>query len=170
MSRLLCLALLAALAVSLALRPDDSSSAEQVAVKRKRPSSYWILERRFWKQEKRLGRLGAMLRASRRENRVLARAVKTRTLQARRGTEATIRLVFRGHEDEAVRVALCETGGTLDPGATNGQYRNIFQMGYHERQEYGWHDAGSPVLVATLAAYRYFLATGSDWSPWACKP
>lgn len=133
------------------------------ATRKSRPSPYWLLERRYWALERQAGRLGAEVRR-------LRRLAARRQLEARMGTVATIRLVFLGHEDEAVRVASCETGGTFSPWATNGQYKNIFQMGESERRQYGWHTAGSPVLVATLAAYRYFLASGSDWSPWSCKP
>lgn len=75
---------------------------------------------------------------------------------------------FGDYCSQAMRVASCETGGTYDPRATNGQYVNIFQMGYHERQTYGWHVAGSSVWLAARAAWRYFDATGRDWSPWSC--
>lgn len=29
---------------------------------------------------------------------------------------------------------------------------------------------GSTALAQVRAAYRYFLASGADWSPWECKP
>ena len=76
--------------------------------------------------------------------------------------------VFGAHCSEAISVATCESH--LNIWAVNGQYVNLFQMGYNERRHYGWHVAGSPAILAARAAYRYFLATGSDWSPWQCKP
>lgn len=78
--------------------------------------------------------------------------------------------VFGPYCGQALAVSYCETGGTYWPGATNGQYVNIFQMGYSERRTYGWHIAGSPPYVAAKAAWRYFVASGRDWSPWSCKP
>lgn len=85
-----------------------------------------------------------------------------------RTPEGAIRFVFGRYADEALSVAWCES--RLDVWATNGQYVNILQMGYNERRAYGWHVAGSPPLVAARAAYRYFAATGYDWSPWQCRP
>jgi hypothetical protein len=137
---------------------------------RANPSPYWRLERRYWTLSKQLGRANV---ERRRLTRLLAahkQALRSLQATSRLSTIETIRLVFARYGDEAVRVADCETGGSFSPWAKNGQYENIFQMGYNERKEYGWHTVGSPVLVATLAAYRYFLATGSDWSPWSCKP
>ena len=75
---------------------------------------------------------------------------------------------------QAMSVVRCETGGTYSIWSTNGQYRNIFQMGSHERATFGWHDAGSPASVAAAAARRYYdyeVARGIyGWSPWACRP
>jgi hypothetical protein len=90
-----------------------------------------------------------------------------RTLQAHRGTQATIRLVFWNHGDEAVRVSDCETGGTFSTTAQNGQYLGLFQMGDYARGAYGH---GPTVLEQALAAYRYFVASGYSWGPWECKP
>jgi hypothetical protein len=83
---------------------------------------------------------------------------------------AAICYVFGPYCGQALAVADCETGGTFSVWAVNGQYVNLFQMGYHERRVYGWHVAGSPPIVAARAAYRYFAASGFDWSPWTCKP
>lgn len=69
---------------------------------------------------------------------------------------------------QALRVAWCES--RFSTRATNGQYVNLFQMGYWERKRYGWHVAGSPARLAAQAAYRYFVATGKTWRPWSCKP
>jgi len=76
--------------------------------------------------------------------------------------------VFGAYGSQAVAVATCES--SLLTYAVNGEYVNIFQMGYEERQIYGWHVAGSPAIVAARAAFRYFVASGRDWSPWSCKP
>lgn len=51
--------------------------------------------------------------------------------------------------------------------AVNGQYLGCFQMGSSERAKYGH---GSGVWAQARAAYRYFKASGRDWSPWSCKP
>lgn len=71
---------------------------------------------------------------------------------------------FGEHSDEAREVAWCES--KYDPGARNGQYLGIFQMGEWERATYGngygpWNQA--------KAAFRYFVASGKDWSPWTCR-
>lgn len=76
-----------------------------------------------------------------------------------------IRLVFGGHADEALRVAWCES--KWHTGAENGQYMGLFQMGSGERARYG-HSASA--LGQARSAYRYFVASGLDWSPWSCKP
>ena len=105
----------------------------------------------------------------RREHRMVLRL--RRRLQAARpvvapaGPEAAIRYVFGPYADQALRVAGCESG--LSIYAHNGQYHGLFQMGEHERAVYG--DAGDAMGQAR-AAYRYFVASGRDWSPWACKP
>lgn len=71
--------------------------------------------------------------------------------------------IFGGYGAKAVAVASCESG--LNPSAVNGQYFGLFQMGSMERAIYG----GSSLDPAdqTRAAYAYFLASGSDWSPWS---
>ena len=77
-----------------------------------------------------------------------------------------VRVVFgRRHGRDAVRVAWCES--RLDPRAVNGQFRGVFQMGAAERRRYGH---GPTVAAQSWAARRYFVASGSDWSPWSCKP
>ena len=63
------------------------------------------------------------------------------------------------------RVARCESG--LRTWARNGQYLGLFQMGYVgtvpvRTQQ---HSTGP-----SHHAYRYFVASGRDWSPWTCKP
>lgn len=84
------------------------------------------------------------------------------------GVKQIIRQVFGPYYGEqAVRVSNCETGGTFWWGAANGQYLGIFQMGSDERRKYGHGNGPWP---QAQAAYRYFVASGRDWSPWECKP
>jgi hypothetical protein len=74
--------------------------------------------------------------------------------------------VFGAYGAQAVSVAMCESG--LSVTATNGQFFGLFQMGSSERATYGgssldpWEQA--------RAAHAYFVASGSDWSPWSCRP
>lgn len=75
--------------------------------------------------------------------------------------------VFGGYSSAALSVSGCETGHKYNTNAENGQYKGLFQMGDHERATYG--DARD-VLGEIQAAFRYFRASGSDWSPWECKP
>lgn len=79
---------------------------------------------------------------------------------------AAICHVFGGYCSEAIAVAKCESGHTMTPRAHNGQYLGTFQMGSSERELYGH---GSTVLEQARAAYRYFVASGRDWSPWSCR-
>lgn len=83
----------------------------------------------------------------------------------RRENKCIIRLVFGRYGDEAVRVAQCESG--LSTRAKNGQYRGVFQLGSSERATYGH---GKSAYAQSVAAYKYFVASGRDWSPWTCKP
>ena len=78
---------------------------------------------------------------------------------------SVIRHVFKGYGDQAVRVAWCES--RLEVWAQNGQYLGLFQMGSHERATYGH---GPDAWSQARAAWRYFKATGCDWSPWSCRP
>lgn len=73
--------------------------------------------------------------------------------------------VFGSYCGEALRVADCESGFHTD--AENGQYLGLFQMGYEERRLFGH---GPSAERQARAAYRYFVASGRDWSPWSCKP
>lgn len=82
------------------------------------------------------------------------------------GVKAIIRQVFGPYAEQAIRVADCETGGTFWWGASNGQYLGIFQMGASERARYGHGNGPWP---QARAAYRYFVASGRDWSPWQCR-
>jgi hypothetical protein len=120
---------------------------------------------RYRREHRTSTRLGRRVRTLQRRLRQLELA---RHLQAHHETaQDVIRRVFGPWGDQAVRVAYCETGGTYNPAATNGQYRGVLQMGAWERATYG----DSPTVEGQAqAAYRYFAATGHDWSPWECKP
>jgi len=115
--------------------------------------------------------------ALRRAERRLARVTSSiagleRTLALREGRRraklrprAAICDVFKRHCLQAVSVAWCES--RLRTGARNGQYVGLFQMGSHERRVFGH---GPTAHDQSRAAYRYFIRSGRDWSPWSCKP
>jgi hypothetical protein len=73
--------------------------------------------------------------------------------------------VFGRYCREAIAVARCES--RLSTGAANGQFLGLFQMGSSERELFGH---GDTALEQARAAHRYFVASGSDWSPWSCRP
>ena len=80
-------------------------------------------------------------------------------------TRQAICQVFRTRCWEAIRVAKCES--SLRTTARNGQYLGLFQMGRWARSRYGHsHTARGQ----SIAAYRYFVDSGRDWSPWECRP
>jgi len=87
--------------------------------------------------------------------------------------DEAIEYVFGPYAWQAKNVAACESGdrdGDLSPHvvrAHNGQYLGMFQMGSYARSLYGH---SQQVLRQVVAAYRYFVASGRDWSPWSCKP
>jgi hypothetical protein len=73
---------------------------------------------------------------------------------------------WRGNE--ALRVAYCESGPSLWPYArSSGGHYGMFQFGAFARARYGFR--WQPWFQAR-AAYRYFVDSGRDWSPWSCKP
>jgi hypothetical protein len=72
--------------------------------------------------------------------------------------------VFGPYCEEAVAVAWCESH--LNTTAQNGQYLGMFQMGSHERSLFGH---GTSAHAQALAAHRYFVVSGRDWSPWSCR-
>lgn len=103
---------------------------------------------------------------------LLAAALLLPAASSSRNTETStsrnaeiIRHVFKGYGQQAVRVSRCESG--LRTWARNGQYLGLFQMGSSERRIYGH---GNDAWAQTRAAYRYFVDSGRDWSPWSCKP
>jgi hypothetical protein len=73
--------------------------------------------------------------------------------------------VFKRDCGQAMDVAWCES--RLNTTAENGQYLGLFQMGYTARRLFGH---GPTALAQSVAAHRYFVYTGRDWSPWSCKP
>ena len=94
------------------------------------------------------------------------RAALRRAARLRSSTPVqAIRRVFGTYWSQALAVARCESG--LSPWAQNGQYLGLFQMGSSERALYGH---GPTAYAQALAARRYFVASGRDWSPWQCKP
>ncbi len=72
--------------------------------------------------------------------------------------------VFGSYCQEALAVAWCESRHSTT--AQNGQYLGLFQMGSYERRLFGH---GSTPRAQALAAHRYFVRSGRDWSPWACR-
>ena len=72
--------------------------------------------------------------------------------------------VFRRYCAQAVNVAWCES--RLSTTAQNGQYLGLFQMGSSERRLFGH---GPSAHDQALAAHRYFVVSGRDWSPWSCR-
>jgi hypothetical protein len=72
---------------------------------------------------------------------------------------------FGAYCREALQVARCESGYRTT--AQNGQYLGLFQMGTSERRLFGH---GTTAIEQARAAYRYFVRSGRDWSPWSCKP
>jgi hypothetical protein len=88
---------------------------------------------------------------------------RARQLRATRPRKA-ICGVFGQHCKEAIAVAWCES--RLSPAAQNGQYLGLFQMGSSERQLFGH---GRSAYEQAVAANRYFVYSGRDWSPWSCR-
>jgi hypothetical protein len=126
----------------------------------------WLLtDPRFAAEAKRQVRIhrASLARAGRR----VARLRVARKLASVRAAtpSSVICKVFGGYCQQALAVARCESG--LQTTATNGQYLGLFQMGSSERQLYGH---GPTVRAQVIAAHRYFVASGRDWSPWSCKP
>jgi len=79
--------------------------------------------------------------------------------------QVTICRVFGTACFDALKVSWCES--RWHTWARNGQYLGLFQMGSRERSLFGH---GLDAEAQTRAAYRYFVASGRDWSPWTCQP
>jgi len=92
--------------------------------------------------------------------------VRARTAQelASLPPRAAICTVFGSHCQEALAIAWCES--RLSTRAQNGQYLGLFQMGSYERQLFGH---GQSARDQAVAAHQYFVRSGRDWSPWACR-
>jgi hypothetical protein len=78
--------------------------------------------------------------------------------------KAAICAVFEDRCQEAIAVAWCESH--LHTTAQNGQYLGLFQMGSYERSLFGH---GASAHEQAIAAHRYFVVSGLDWSPWSCR-
>ena len=76
--------------------------------------------------------------------------------------------VFGRYGWQAVNVAKCETGGTFNVYARNGQYVGLFQVSDHWRRTVPGF--GFTPLAQARHAYRVFRATGYSWSHWTCRP
>jgi hypothetical protein len=86
------------------------------------------------------------------------------------GAERVICEIFGPYCRQALAVVRCES--RFSTSSANGQYIGLFQMGSWERRKYG-HAYGATIAAVygqVRAAYRYFVASGKDWSPWECKP
>lgn len=99
---------------------------------------------------------------------VTALRAKVRARTARRlaalPPRAAICTIFGSYCQEALAIAWCESRHR--PTAQNGQYLGLFQMGSPERRLFGH---GSTARDQALAAHRYFVRSGRDWSPWSCR-
>jgi hypothetical protein len=99
---------------------------------------------------------------------VSALRVKIRARDARRVASlpprAAICEVFENDCQAAIAVAWCESH--LQTTAQNGQYLGLFQMGSYERRLFGH---GPSAHAQAVAAHRYFVRSGRDWSPWSCR-
>lgn len=98
-------------------------------------------------------------------SRLRPRAPRGLALQSVRTPQAAICRVFGSFCVEALQVARCES--RLRTWARNGEYLGLFQMGSAARALFGH---GSTAFEQALAAHRYFVFSGRDWSPWNCKP
>ncbi|MGI8480379.1 MAG: hypothetical protein ACR2M2_11115 [Gaiellaceae bacterium] len=78
---------------------------------------------------------------------------------------AICRVFGRRYCDQALKVAWCESHHSTT--AENGQYLGLFQMGSSERRLFGH---GPKAHQQAIAAHKYFVRSGRDWSPWSCKP
>jgi hypothetical protein len=117
-------------------------------------------------------------KALRKAKRRLARVTKTIAAlravlsrrEARRKANAPPKVAIcdvfgRRYCGQALSVSWCESRHSTS--AQNGQYLGLFQMGSYERQLFGH---GRTARQQALAAHRYFVRSGRDWSPWSCKP
>ena len=109
--------------------------------------------------ERQLARVTATIR-------VLRKTIQKREQHRLAATSprAAICDAFRNDCDEALAVAWCES--RMSTTARNGQYLGLFQMGSSERRLFGH---GASAREQAVAAHRYFVHSGRDWSPWSCR-
>jgi hypothetical protein len=116
----------------------------------------------------------AVMRAEQRLARVTRTVVVLRRAIGRREARALAhappkvaicRVFGRRYCGQALRVSWCESRHSTR--AQNGPYLGLFQMGSSERRLFGH---GQTAHRQAIAAHRYFVASGRDWSPWSCKP
>jgi hypothetical protein len=116
-----------------------------------------ILHRATRRLERTTRTIAGIRRAlERREARLLASAPPKRAICAVFG---------RRYCRQAISVSWCESRHSTT--AQNGQYLGLFQMGWSERRLFGH---GATAHKQAIAAHRYFVMSGRDWSPWSCKP
>jgi Lysozyme like domain len=110
----------------------------------------------------------AELRVRRLSKTVAVLRAKVRTRDTRRlasmPPRKAICAVFADDCRAAIAVAWCESH--LQTTAQNGQYLGLFQMGSYERRLFGH---GASAHEQAVAAHRYFVTAGRDWSPWSCR-
>lgn len=153
----------------------EAQLASQLAVIRRYRGTIRFFEKRPALLRSRRHRAQAHA-AVRRAERGLARATREasrlRTILAAREAERlaalppqkAICVVFGRYCAQALDVAWCES--RFQTTARNGQYLGLFQMGSHERRLFGH---GRTAYEQSLAAHRYFVVSGRDWSPWGCR-
>jgi hypothetical protein len=91
--------------------------------------------------------------------------IRKARLRAAPSPRHAICATFHDHCEEALAVAWCES--RLQTDARNGEYLGLFQMGSLARRLFGH---GASARKQSVAAHRYFVSSGRDWSPWSCKP
>jgi hypothetical protein len=112
----------------------------------------------------------ALRRATRRLAHTTRRIAAIRRVLRRREAhappkEAICDVFGRRYCGQALAVSWCESKHST--AAQNGQYLGLFQMGSSERRLFGH---GATARQQAIAAHRYFVVSGRDWSPWSCKP
>ena len=119
-----------------------------------------VARKTFVRAERRLER-------SLREAEGLRHALRVAETRKLRGAhpKTAICAVFRRYCAQALDVAWCES--RLNTTAQNGEYLGLFQMGSTARRAFGH---GATAFAQSVAAHRYFVSSGRDWSPWSCKP
>jgi len=111
----------------------------------------------------RLAKVTKEIRYYRRLIRARAEARLARRL-AHASPRVAICEVFGRYCGQALAVSWCESNHQTT--ARNGQYLGLFQMGTYARQIAGH---GDTAYEQARAAYRFFVLSGRDWSPWSCR-